>query len=214
VAAPRIAVVEPGTEPAALARGYRTGSSRRDGPLHLLCVASITPRKDHETLIAALAMLRDRHWLLRCAGAFDRDMPAVRRLRAQIDACDLADRIALLGDLAERDVAAEYDHAHVFVLPTRFEGYGMAVAEALARGLPVISTPTGAIADLVTGHAGILFPPGDAAALAAALARVMDDDGLRERLASGARQVRSRLPTWEDAVAKMDAILTDIGRGV
>jgi glycosyltransferase involved in cell wall biosynthesis len=126
---------------------------------------------------------------------------------------------------------AQYAAADVFVLPTFYEGYGMAVAEALARGLPVISTPTGAIAELVNGcgpgqpqgpspkpptgrghispdqPAGLLVPPGDASALAAALSRVIGDRGFRLRLAAGARRMREQLPTWKDAARKMAAVL-------
>ena len=100
------------------------------------------------------------------------------------------------------------------MLPTFYEGYGMAVAEALARGIPVVSTPTGAIADLVGADgagpsqaAGLLVPPGDAAALAAALSRLVRDRELRLQLAAGARRVRDRLPTWTDAATLMARVL-------
>ena len=87
----------------------------------------------------------------------------------------------------------------------------MAVAEALARGLPVVSTKTGAIAELVGGTAGIVVPPGDVPALAQALSSVLDDDpGVRHRLAAGARQVRATLPTWDDAASGMDAMLSRV----
>ena len=181
-----------------------------DGDLTFSCVASLTPRKDHETLFKAFATLSDRRWDLRCAGALDREAPTPKRLLALLADTGLTNRVSLLGDLTEAEVAAEYDRADVFILPTRYEGYGMAVAEALARGLPVISTPTGAIADLVGSHAGILVPPGDTRALAAALARVIDDEELRARLAAGARTVRARLPTWDDAAENVAALLSRI----
>jgi len=207
----RITVVEPGTDHAPVARAYRAGAARADDEnLVFLCVASLTPRKDHENLFNALATLTDRRWSLRCAGALNRDSSTVQRLLALLADAGLSQRVLLLGDLGEDQVAAEYDRADVFVLPTRYEGYGMAVAEALARGLPVVSTPTGAIADLVTSTAGILVPPGDPQALAAALGRVMDDAALRARLAAGAREVRARLPTWDATIDKMEAALSRI----
>jgi glycosyltransferase involved in cell wall biosynthesis len=79
----------------------------------------------------------------------------------------------------------------------------MAVAEALARGLPVISTATGAIAELVGERAGIVVAPGDVRAFSAALSRVLDDGEQRTQLAAGARAVRDELPTWESAVTAM-----------
>ncbi len=83
----------------------------------------------------------------------------------------------------------------------------MAVAEALAHGLPVVSTPTGAIAELIGRDAGMLVPPDDTEALTAALWRVLDDDDLRQRLRDGARRVRSRLPTWADQSAMLAEVL-------
>jgi glycosyltransferase involved in cell wall biosynthesis len=87
----------------------------------------------------------------------------------------------------------------------------MVVAEALARGLPVVSTATGAIGDLVGSDAGLLVPPGDVAALAVALTSIVQDTALRARLAEGARRVRDRLPTWDDATQLMEKTLEAVG---
>jgi glycosyltransferase involved in cell wall biosynthesis len=89
----------------------------------------------------------------------------------------------------------------------------MAVAEALARGIPVISTRTGAIAELVNDEAGLVVPVDDRAALTTALARMIGDADLRARLAEGARRVRSRLRTWEEAGARMAAALDPLTHG-
>jgi glycosyltransferase involved in cell wall biosynthesis len=86
----------------------------------------------------------------------------------------------------------------------------MAVAEALARGLPVVSTATGAIADLVGADAGLVVAPGDVAAFADALTRVISDRDLRGRLSASARRVRARLPTWDAAVAKIARVLEQV----
>ena len=197
VAADRIAVVEPGTERAPLARGSQ-GSVR-----NLLCVASLVPRKGHDTLLRALAEVPRTDWLLTCIGSHYHSPATVHRLNAQIEAEALEDHVRLAGEVDAATLAEHYDAADVFVLPTRHEGYGMAVAEALAHGLPVVSTPTGAIEELVGRDAGLLVPPDDVDALTAALWRVLDDAGLRERLRAGARRVRSRLPTWADQSAIM-----------
>ena len=178
VGADRITVVEPGTDPAPLARGSAFGAQRigrvlsdpaRGGSeetrptvdlvtrpqlsnVSLLCVASLTPRKGYELLLSALAAIPHRHWRLTCAGSLDRDAPTVARVRAQLRADGLEDRVSLAGDMDATALAMHYDRADLFVLPTLYEGYGMAVAEALARGLPVVSTATGAIDDLVLGR--------------------------------------------------------------
>jgi glycosyltransferase involved in cell wall biosynthesis len=100
-----------------------------------------------------------------------------------------------------------YDLADAVVLPSFFEGYGMVLAEALARGLPVVSTTAGAIPDTVPRDAGVLVPPGDALALRAALASLLDEPVWRTRLAAGARVARVALPTWPQAVARFAAAL-------
>lgn len=188
----RISVVEPGTDPAPLARGSAVSSrrsARRYDPLAiahqpsaiihqpcevaLLCVATLTPRKGYELLLRALAAVPHRNWRLTCAGSLDRDRPTVARVRAQLRDSGLEDRVSLVGDLDAAAVAAQYDRADVFVLPTLYEGYGMAVAEALARGLPVISTATGAIADLV------LVPRNGGVRLRASAPRLVDGASAR-----------------------------------
>jgi glycosyltransferase involved in cell wall biosynthesis len=198
----RLAVVEPGTDRVALARG-----SQSDG-VHLLSVASIVPRKGHEVLIGALARLgNDSKWRLTCAGSLDRDPAAAARLHASVREKGLEDRVFLAGELGGPSLAAAYDSADVFVLPTFYEGYGMAVAEALAYGLPVVSTSTGGIAEMVKA-AGILVPPGDEVALAAALSRVVASRTLRKELAGEARAMRERLADWDDASRRMAEVVS------
>jgi glycosyltransferase involved in cell wall biosynthesis len=206
VHADHIAIVEPGTDPAKLASGST------DGLVHLISVASLIPRKGHEVLVEALARLADKPWHLTCVGSVDRDPQTANRVRALVAQYDLSDRIAFTGDLHRPELDLEYDRADVFVLPTFHEGYGMVVGEALARGLPVISSPTGAIAELVTANAGVLVPPGNVAELASVLAKVIDNKGERARLAEGARQLRDRLPTWEIAARRMAAALERAGQ--
>jgi glycosyltransferase involved in cell wall biosynthesis len=192
-----IAVVEPGTDRAPVARGSH------EGPLQLLCVATLNPGKGHDILFRALAAVPHAQWHLTCAGSLDRHPQTVRRLRARLRADALEDRVLLVGDVDAGTLASCYHGADLFVLATLHETYGMAVAEALARGLPVVSTATGAIAELVGDDAGFIVPPGDVGALTIALAKVMSDANLRARLAEGARRVRDRLPTWDAAVDKL-----------
>jgi glycosyltransferase involved in cell wall biosynthesis len=203
----RVAVVEPGTDPAPLAGGPDEAWTEP----RLLSVATLVPRKGHDVLLEALERLRDRPWTLTCVGSLDRDPATAARVRERLLTSGLAPRVTLEGEVDGDRLAAFYDRAHLFVLPTRYEGYGMAVAEALARGLPVVSTPTGAIADLVGPDAGLLVPPGDAGALAAALDRALFEPNCYARLRAGARRARSRLPTWEASARLMGAALERAG---
>jgi glycosyltransferase involved in cell wall biosynthesis len=197
VAPASITVIEPGTDPAPQARGS-SGAI-----VELLCVATVVPRKGHDVLVRALATMPGASWHLTCVGGLDRDGAWAASIRAQVTAAGLDRQVTFAGELDREPLDARYDAADVFVLPTWYEGYGMAVAEALARGLPVVSTATGAIADLVGEDAGILVSPGDAGALSRALGAVISDRALRERLAEGARRARTRLPSWDDAAERM-----------
>ena len=190
-----------GTIPAPLGRGSV------DGPLQLLSVAALTPGKGHDTLFRALASIPNRRWRLTCAGTLERHPPTAARMRALLREQGLDNQVWLGGELSEGMVADSYNRADVFVHPSLHETYGMVVAEALARGLPVVATNTGAIPDLIGDGAGLLVRPGDVDALAVALRQVMEDRELRERLAAGARRVRGRLPTWDQAAERMAAAL-------
>jgi len=197
-------VVLPGTDPAPLA----TGSNRAE--LVLLCAASLTPRKGHAVLLRALAQLKDRAWRLQCAGSSALDPVTAAGLQALAEKLGLTDRIAWLGELESADLNAAYQQADIFVLPSFHEGYGMVLAEALARGLPIVSTTAGAIPDTVPAAAGLLVPPGDETALAEALARVIDEPDWRERLAAGARAARQTLPDWPAVSAQFAGVLETV----
>jgi glycosyltransferase involved in cell wall biosynthesis len=201
-----IVVVEPGTEPAPLATG-----SGRDA-LSLLCVATVTPRKGHALLIEALAELKDRRWVLHCAGSLTMDPACAAALRQAIDAHGLRERVLLRGEQDEAGLSALYAKADAFVLPSFHEGYGMALAEALAHGLPVISTRAGAIPDTVPDAAGMRVTPGDAVELRAALQRLMDDAAWRAQLGAGARAARTQLPSWAQSSARFAAALASFQR--
>jgi glycosyltransferase involved in cell wall biosynthesis len=164
----RVEVIEPGTDRAPLARGSR------GGPLQLLCVAALVPRKGHDVLLHALASIPSRQWRLTCVGSLERHPAMADQLRALACATGLDSLVEFAGEADATTLPGYYDSADIFVLPTLYEGYGMAVAEALARGLPVVSTRTGAIAELVGDEAGIVVPPGDVSALLAALSQVVD----------------------------------------
>lgn len=197
VPAARLSVVQPGTDRVPVATGSGTAQ------VELLCVATLTPRKGHDTLFAALAAMPPLSWHLTCVGSLDRDAATVARLRAQLAALGLGAQVSLAGETAAAGLAAYYSRADVFVLPTEYEGYGMAVADAVAYGLAVVSTPTGAIADIVPHGGGVLVPPRDVGALSAALTHLIADVDARARCAAAAILSRDRLPTWPVVALRM-----------
>lgn len=195
----RVFVVEPGTDPAPRARGS-------GGPaVHLLCVASLTPRKGHLGLIAALDACADLEWRLTCAGPTDRDSKTTAAVARALDAAGLADRVALAGAVRGAALDGLYAAADLFVLASHYEGYGMAFAEAMARGLPVIASGGGAVGDTVPDSAGLVVAPGDTAALTGALRALIADPGLRAAKAAGAFAAGQALPVWPTAAARFAA---------
>jgi glycosyltransferase involved in cell wall biosynthesis len=198
VAPGRIAVAPPGTaKPARMrSRGLVAGRAQ------MLTVATVTPRKGHRVLVEALARLQRADWEWHAIGSLARDPECVATLKRVIAAHSLDQRITLRDEMPPEELSAAYDAADLFVLPSFHEGYGMALAEALAHGLPVVSTRAGAIPDTVPESAGVLVEPGDVEALAAALERLLDDLAALARLADGARVAGEQLPDWGEAVTQ------------
>jgi len=187
----KIAVAPPGTDPAPRARGGA-------GPPRLLWVASLTARKDPLTLIRALAHLADLSWRLELVGSTERDPVTVRAVREAVSAFGFRERVEFCGELSGEELEAAWRRADLFVSTSRFEGYGMALAEALARGLPVVAVRGGAVAEVVPEEAALLVPADAPAALAVALRELVRDPGRRRRLAAAALRAGERLPSWAE----------------
>ncbi len=207
VAASRLRVVEPGVEAAPLASSALDLES--PGPRRLLCVATLIPRKGHDLLLEALAALQDRDWRLEVVGSHARDPDHAAGLFAAARRYGLEERILWAGERDAAGLAAAYHRAELFVLPSRYEGYGMVVTEALSRGLPVLTTTGGALVDTLPAQAGLAVPPDDAVALGDALAAWLDDADLRRRLRRGAREARHGLGDWQQAGDRFLAALDD-----
>ena len=212
IAPDRVAVAPPGTErPAALeaprsagqpSTGQPSTVDDRDPAVRLLAVGTVTPRKGHLALVEALADLHGLDWRLECVGSLERDPHCAAAVRRAIDARRLGGRIALLGELPAAGLDAAWRRADAFVLASLHEGYGMAFAEALVRGLPIVATRAGALPETVPADASLQVPPGDVGALREALRSLLGDAALRAMLAAGARRAGAALPDWPTAVAR------------
>ena len=207
-----IDVILPGTDfiPRAEPRAYSNPDSRDQ--VHLLSVGSIIPRKGFHDLIPALGRLLDLPWNLSIVGDTSRNTAAYERLMMDISRFYLEGRIQVMGAVSNEVLNSLYAKADLFVLPSRFEGYGMVYAEAMAYGLPIIATTGGAIPDTVPQEAGLLIEPGDIPALTAALKTLIEDPPYRARLARGALKAAELQPTWEDSVEQFAAVLGRFSR--
>jgi glycosyltransferase involved in cell wall biosynthesis len=210
VAAEKITVAEPGTDPAPRAAAGPQSGTNPPSPVRLLAVGSVVPRKGYDVLVCALVQLSHLAWELVIAGDRDRSPETTRGLEAQIGSCKLSGRVRLAGSLDERALGKLYAGADLVVMPSLYEGYGMVLGEALARGLPIVATTGGAAAATVPDGAALKVPPGDVAALTDALRRAIADAGLRRRLADAAWVAGQKLPRWEDTAR----IVADVIRGV
>lgn len=177
-------------------------------PPILLTVATLTQRKAHDILIDALAQVAHLPWRARFVGGMEFDPQWVTYLQNKVDSYGLMHRITFVGSVD--DISNEYSQADIFVLPSLFEGYGMAFAEALSFGLPIVATRTGAVQDVVPENAGILIPPGNIDVLAACLTQLLCDNTERKQLQQGAQQAAQKLSTWLNAAEIVDQLIREI----
>jgi glycosyltransferase involved in cell wall biosynthesis len=170
----------------------------------------VVPRKGQDLLVQALGRLPDRAWECVLAGSTERDPAFAQAVRVEAGRLGIADRVRLAGECAPEELEALYQAASLFVLPSWYEGYGMAFTEAMAHGLPILATTGGAIPQTIPSRAALLLPPGDVDALAAALVRLLDDPRLREDLAEGALAHARTLPDWHQASAAFAAAVNEL----
>lgn len=202
----RLRVALPGVDTAAVTPGSADGS-------RLLCVANVSRLKGHDLLVDALATLGDLAWQCTCAGDVEADPSFMRTLHATARAANIDHRIHYTGALDRAAVDALYADADLLVLASRREAYGMVISEALARGMPVIATHTGGIAEALgktaTGSIpGLLVEPDSSTALAAALRAWLEQASRRAALRRAAVARRHDLHGWPVTI---DAVVSALG---
>ena len=198
----RVRVAEPGVDAADPVRGSAAGD-------RLLSVAAVIPGKGHDVLLDGLAATADLPWRCACVGPLDRDPGWAAEMRRRAN--ELGPRVSLPGPRTGAALDRTYASADLLVHASHAETYGMVVTEALARGLPVLATDAGGVSEAL-GRGGLLVPPGDAAALGAALRRWLQDGELRERLRRAARERRATLRPWAATAADVAVALTAAAR--
>jgi glycosyltransferase involved in cell wall biosynthesis len=204
----RVHVAEPGVAAAELA-------ARGDSGGTLLCVGAVTFDKGHDVLLEALEELSDLPWQCVCVGSLERDPPFADRLRRRSLDGTLGGRLWFTGPRTGCDLDRTYAAADLLVLASRAETYGMVLTEALARGIPVIVTDVGGVTEAL-GHGvdgirpGLLVPPADPGALAAALRTWLTDHETRARLRRAALERRKSLPPWSTTASALARVLSQV----
>ncbi|MBS63502.1 glycosyltransferase family 4 protein [Salinisphaera sp.] len=197
-----ITVVEPGVHP------VMQPQAASEGPCRLLCVASLTPRKGHRLLVEALAQVAELDWLCDFVGDDRRDAEEARAIGEAIARQGLEERVRLCGAQDQQALDGYYARADIFVLASWYEGYGMVIDEAVAHGLPIVTTTGGALADTFPTGAGMAVAPGDAAALAGALRTLIADSEQRGCAAAASRAARERQRDWPTVARQFAAVLS------
>lgn len=204
----RIHVAPPGFErlvPEAGGRDLRESHGPR-----ALCVAQWIERKGVLELVHAWKSRRRKDAHLRLVGETDADPEYADRVR---DAIGADTSITVTGPLEHAALQQAYASADIFILASRYEGYGMVYAEALGSGLPIIARDVGPVPEVVGEEAGLLVPPGDEEALRGALDRLLSERDLRARMSRAARKRAEALPRWEDTVSGFHEALRRVHLG-
>ena len=201
----RIAVVNPGTDDAPRAPG--SGGPTCD----VLSIGTSIPRKGHDLLLRAIARLFDLDWRLTIVGSETADPTCAAGLHALVDELGIADRVRFMGSMVGDALEALWQSADIFALATHYEGYGMVIAEALKRGLPIVVTKGGAAGELLTPEAGLACPAGDRDQVSKSLRRVIFSTELRREIAEEAWKLGQTLPSWADQAARFTKALQSQG---
>jgi glycosyltransferase involved in cell wall biosynthesis len=199
----RIHVVPPGLDGTPEGVGPQV---QGDGSVRALCVAQWIERKGILTLVEAWALRERKGAVLELIGETDADPDYAVLVGDAIEAAPRGS-IVVSGRVDDAALGASYASADLFVLPSRYEGYGIVYAEALARGLPIVACDVGPVPDLVGREAAVLVQPDDKEELSAALDLLIGDSALRASMSAAASRRAARLPRWEHTVAGFEQVL-------
>jgi glycosyltransferase involved in cell wall biosynthesis len=200
----KIRIVEPGTDLFPRKKRYKPV------PSELLCISNYSALKAQDVLIRALNRLKARDWTLHLYGDADRDKEYSAFVRSLIQLQTMENRIIMHGIVERDEISTVYLDADLFVMPSLFESYGMALTESLAHGIPVVTTLAGNIPYTVPAGMGILIEPANEEQLAEAICTLLDDPQKYSNLCVAASQYYRQVRSWEQAVTDFEMIIRDM----
>ena len=176
----------------------------------VLCVQRLYPRKRVQEFVEAAALVAREE--PRARFLVVGDGPERPALQARAARLGLGDRLRFVGEVANEDLPPYYAAADVFALHTLHEGLGIVLLEALASGTPIVTTVAGGTLDIVRpGDTGLLVPPGDAPALAAAVSRILRDSTLASDLRARGRRAAEAEFAWDAVADRYVAVFRAVG---
>ncbi len=186
----------------------------RAGALQLVFVGNLIPRKGLHTLLEALQLVQQEAWELSIIGGADADRRYAQRMAQKIQSMSQGKRIHLLGRLDQAALEKRLAQAHVLVVPSDYEGYGIVYLEAMAFGLPPIATTRGAAGEIITHEQdGFLLPVGDYKTLAQTISYLARERQHLARMGLAALHTAHRHPTWEESCQKIRDLLVRVTNG-
>ena len=185
--------------------------AHQPGPLRLVFLGNVVPRKGLHTLLAALSRLPPDLWQLDAVGSLAQDPPYVKQVRGQIKSLKLTGQVVLLGSVAAATLSAILARSHLMAMPSFYEGLGIAYLEGMGFGLPAIATAAGGTLEIVThGVDGFGVAPDDAQALGDCILKLSQDRDLLARMGLAAKARFFRHPTWEESCARIHQFLQNV----
>ena len=203
-AADRCVVAPPGGDRFAIPMGDAdiVRRAKESGPLRLLFVGNVIPRKGLHVIFEALSHLRKETWELHIVGELRVARDYMTRLRKDVIQKNWEDRVFFYGALEDGQVAEWMAKSHLLVMPSSYEGFGIAYLEGMGFGLPALATTSGAAGEIITdGENGFLIAPGDARALAETLRWLHEDRNQLAEMSLAARKRYEAYPGWEASMA-------------
>jgi len=178
------------------------------GPLEIVFIGNLIPRKELHTLLKALTALPRAGWRLTVAGSLTMDAPYVENIRRQLERDGLAAAVDLLGTLDANELAALLARSHLLAMPSSYEAFGIVYLEGMSFGLPAIASTAGGAREIIRhGLDGFLVAPGDVPDLAGRLERLILDRGLLLQMSLAAKENFARHPTWAESLSSIHRFL-------
>jgi glycosyltransferase involved in cell wall biosynthesis len=182
--------------------------ARETGPLRILFVGSLIPRKELHTLLNALALLPRDTAHLEVVGSLDTDPVYSAKIRRQIEHQKLEGQVTLLGTVTGEDLEKRYARHHVLAVPSSYEGFGIVYVEGMGFGMPAIGSTAGAAHEIITdGIDGFLVEPGDAQELAAHILQLSTDRRMLSEMGLAALERYKKHPTWAESCGSIAEFL-------